>query len=279
MLTPVLSDEQRAQFWLTGIVKLEGAFSAAQAARMQDVLWEELSRRYGIDRADASTWDRHPPTGLKTSKKSRVFAPILGPAVTAAFDQLFAPAAWVPPKHSGQVLVTMPVRESEWRVPFHLWHADFQYYAPFRPLFALKYWALFGDVEAGGGGTLQLAGSHRLVEQYLEGVPPEEREYKRVRDGFLRSHPWLRALSTADDDPDRNARFMGGDADIDGLPARVVECTGRAGDVYLTHPWVMHCIAPNARSEPRLMKTGAIYRAASVEDVHRARDHEDREDE
>jgi hypothetical protein len=138
---------------------------------------------------------------------------------------------------------------------------------------------LFGDVEAGGGGTLQLAGSHRLVERYLEGVPPEKREYKRVRDGFLRSHPWLRALSTADDDPDRNARFMGGDADIDGLPARVVECTGRAGDVYLTHPWVMHCIAPNARSEPRLMKTGAIYRAASVEDVHRARDHEDREDE
>jgi hypothetical protein len=275
----VLTPEQYDEFWSTGIVKIEGAFSADDAARMREVLWGELSRRYGIERDAPSTWDRHPPTGLKTSKKSRVFAPILGPTVTSAFDQLFAPGAWVPPKHYGQVLVTMPTPDSQWRLPFHLWHADFQYDAPLRPLFALKYWALFGDVEAGGGGTLQLAGSHRLVERYIDGFTHEQLEYKRVRDGFLRSHPWLRALSTADDDPDRNARFMGADVDVDGLTARVVECTGSAGDVYLTHPWVMHCIAPNVRNQPRLMKTGAIYRAVSVEDVDRARDDEDGEDE
>ena len=274
----MLTSEQLAEFWTTGMVKIEGAFTDDEAARMRDVVWAELRRRHGIERDDPSTWSRHAPTGLKTSKKSTVFAPMFGPAVADALDQLFAPAAWTPPKHYGQVLVTMPT-ETAWRVPFHLWHADFQYYAPLEPLFAVKYWALFGDVEPGGGGTMQLAGSHRLVARYIDGFSHDELEYKRVRDGFLRSHPWLRALSTADDDHDRSDRFMGAEVDVDGLPARVVECTGKAGDVYFTHPWVMHAIAPNANRMPRLMKTGALYRAGSVEDVDGARDDEDRQEE
>ncbi len=274
MLTP----EQLGEFWTTGIVKIDGAFTTDEAALMRDVVWAELQRRHEIERDDRSTWDRHPPTGLKTSKKSRAFAPILGPTVAGALDDLFGPGSWRPPRHSGQVLVTMP-STAEWRVPHHLWHADFQYYAPLEPVFAVKYWALVGDVEPGGGGTPQLAGSHRLVARYIEGFSHDELEYKRVRDGFLRSHPWLKALSTPDDDTDRNARFMDDDVDIGGLPAHVVECTGKAGDVYITHPWVMHTIAPNARSEPRIMKTLAIYRSGSVEDVDRARDDEDRQDE
>lgn len=255
----MLSAEEVDEFWATGIVRVRGAFTSDEAAAMRDTLWRELRTRYGIERHDRTTWDRHPPTGLKTSKKSKVFAPILGPAVAGALDQLFSPSTWSRPKHTGQVLVTMPGPATEWRVPWHLWHADFQYDAPFRPLFAVKYWALFGDAEPGGGATVQLAGSHRLVARYVEGLT-DEREYKRVRDGFMRSHPWLRALRTADDDPDRNGRFMGADVDVEGVPLRVVECTGLAGDVYLTHPWVMHAIAPNVRSEPRLMKTAPIHR-------------------
>jgi hypothetical protein len=258
----MLTAARRAEFAATGICKLDGAFSAEDAARMRDVVWGELHRRYGIERDVPSTWDRHPPTGMKTSKKHRAFAPILGPALQGALDDLFGAGAWVRPKHFGQVLITMP-NACEWRVPFHLWHADFQYHAPFEPVFAVKYWALFGDVEPGGGGTLQLAGSHRLVARYLESRAQGEREYKRVRDGFMRSHSWLRALATDDGAPDRNSRFMDADTDVDGLPARVVECTGRPGDVYLTHPWVMHCIAPNARTHPRFMRSMAISRVVA----------------
>lgn len=256
----MLNGEQRAEFARTGILKIDGAFTADEAAVMRDVVWGELFRRYEIEREHPSTWDRHPPTGLKSSKKHRAFAPILGPAVHEALDDLFGADCWARPKHYGQVLVTMP-NASEWRVPFHLWHADFQYYARFESLFAVKYWALFGDIEPGGGATPQIAGSHRLAARFIEGFSHEELEYKRVRDGLMRSHPWLKSLATTDDDPERNERFMASDVDVDGLPARVIECTGRAGDVYITHPWVMHSIAPNAGTTPRLMRSMAIYRA------------------
>ncbi|HEY7107218.1 MAG TPA: phytanoyl-CoA dioxygenase family protein [Acidimicrobiia bacterium] len=255
MLTP----EQRARFDASGIVKIDGAFSADEAAAMRDVVWRELHRRYDIDRHDRSTWHRHPPTGLKGSKTSRAFAPVMGEPTRRVLDDVFGPGSWQPPKHYGQVLVTMPGGEP-WRVPGRNWHADFQYHGPAEPPFAVKVWALFGDVEPGAGGTPQLVGSHRLVARYLDGRSHGEREYKRVRDGFLRSHPWLRALTVDDGDPDRNARFMREDADVDGLPARVVECTGKAGDIYVTHPWVMHSIAANAGAQPRFMRSLALYR-------------------
>jgi hypothetical protein len=258
----MLTAEQQSQFDATGICKIERAFSADEAALMRDVVWREMHRRYAIERESRSTWNNHPPTGLKTTKKSRVFAPILGPALRSALDDLFGAEQWTRPKHYGQVLVTMP-NAREWRVPSRLWHADFQYHAPFAPLFAIKCWILFDDVDPGGAGTPQLAGSHRLTARYISDLAPDEREYKRVRDGFLRSHPWLQALSTDDDDPDRNARFMHNDADIEGLPARVVECTGWAGDIYVTHPWVMHSIAANAGTRPRLMRSMAIYRTVA----------------
>ena len=43
---------------------------------------------------------------------------------------------------------------------------------------------------------------------------------------------------------------MSDGAEVDGVCLRVVECTGRAGDVYVTHPWVFHSIASNASTRP-----------------------------
>jgi hypothetical protein len=254
---PVLTAADLATFDRDGIVKVEGVFGEDTATRMRDVLWHELHRRYEIERDDPSTWYRHAPTGLKSTKKSRVFTPMLGPRLTEALDQLFGPEQWVTPKHLGQVLVTMPNAEA-WRVPRALWHADFQYTYPPDELMIVKCWALFDDVAPGGGGTPQLAGSHRLTARYIDGRTGNELEYKRVRDGLLRSHPWLKALATGRDGDD--AQFMAADADVDGLPARVVELTGRTGDVFVTHPWTMHSIAVNATHRPRLMRSFAIQR-------------------
>jgi ectoine hydroxylase-related dioxygenase (phytanoyl-CoA dioxygenase family) len=145
---------------------------------------------------------------------------------------------------------------TEWRVPHRVWHPDFGPSTSVRPLGAVKVWALCDDVEPTGGGTPQLLGSHRLFARYLEQT--SEHRYKEAKLGFLRSHPWLRQLSTPDEDPRRNQRFLDVEADVDGLPARVVELTGRAGDVFITHPWVFHTIAENATSRPRFMRSGAV---------------------
>jgi hypothetical protein len=142
----MLSAEQLEEFDRTGVVKLPGAFSRDDAAAMCDVVWGELAERHAIERADPSTWDRHPPVGLKTSKKHPAFAPIFGRALLDALAQLLGD--WVKPKHFGQVLVTMP-NTDEWRVPHRLWHADFSYVYPPEALFAVKYWAVLDTLEPG----------------------------------------------------------------------------------------------------------------------------------
>ena len=73
--------------------------------------------------------------------------------------------------------------------------------------------------------------------------------------------PWLRALSRADDpDPDRNDRFMAADHDADGIRVRVVELTGRPGEVVITHPWVLHHAAPSVGTYPRMMRGRNLQR-------------------
>ncbi len=254
----MLTDAQRSAFERTGIVKLERAFAASDAARMCDVVWNELRGRYGIEREDPTTWDLHPPTGLRSSKRSRAFDPICASLVSGALDDLLGPGRWDRPEQYGNVLVTMP-NASEWRVPHRVWHADFESTYPGDSLFAVKVWALCSDVAAHGGGTPQLAGSHRLFARYLADC--QDRAYKPAKEGFLRSHPWLKELSTDDaGDPGRNERFMAADVDIDGIPARVVELTGKAGDAFITHPWVFHSIAVNARNHPRVMRSVAVRR-------------------
>jgi hypothetical protein len=69
----------------------------------------------------------------------------------------------------------------------------------------------------------------------------------------------LKALVSNGDDPTRNDRFTE-EADIDGLPVRVVELTGEPGDVVLAHMLTAHCIAPNTADRPRLMCIARIRR-------------------
>lgn len=246
----MLTNDQRSEFERTGIVKLQGVFSVDDAARMREVVWAELDERYGMRADDPSTWNGEQHlSGLKRTKKHRAFDAILGPALEGALDDLLGPG-WERPHHQGQVLVTMP-DATEWRVPHQLWHTDVGYEVAPR---GVKHWAFLDKVEPGGGGTVQLAGSHRLLSRYLEGKSSNELNHGQVRDGFLRSHPWLRMLTRDDGAPDRNERLMT-ESDVDGLPARVVELTGEPGDVYLTDLWIMHARPRNASSRPRLMRS------------------------
>ena len=247
----MLTASELETFERDGIVKVPAAFSADDAARMRDVLWSELAARHGMQRDDPSTWTNLRPTGLKTTKTDRSADAILGPRLRSALDELLG--EWTEPPHQGQVLVTMPTGEP-WSVPHRMWHTDLGFDLPTDELVAVKIWALLGDLEPGGGGTPQVAGSHRVIARYL--TTTDERDFKTIRDRVLRSDPWFRNLTSAGE---RSVE----PGDVDGLPVRVVELTGRAGDVYLTHPWILHSIAPNASDSPRMMRSRFIWRAQS----------------
>jgi hypothetical protein len=243
----------------TGVMRCEAVFSPDDAERMCAVIWSELRRRHGIVRVDSTTWHRHPPTGLTSSKRSTAFAPICGPNVARALDALLGAGRWQRPKTFGNVLVTMPTSEV-WRVPAAIWHSDFEATLPADRLVAVKLWALCDDVEPGGGGTPQLEGSHRAFARYLQTTT--DRDYKRCKFGFLRSDPWLHTLTHDDGAADRNQDLMSEGATVHGVDVRVVETVGRAGDVYVTHPWVFHSVATNATERPRLMRSVGIRQVA-----------------
>jgi hypothetical protein len=255
----MLSAAQVDEFKRDGVVKVSAAFAADHAARMCDVVWGELESRHGMSREDRTTWTTLRPTRLKTTKAHPAANAILGPPLRSALDDLLGPGAWTEPPHQGQVLVTMPTGEI-WSVPHRQWHTDVGFDLPVDELVAVKIWALLSDLEPGGGGTPQVAGSHRVIARHLNKT--SERDFVTIRDQVLDSHPWFRSLTTADrdSDSDRSTRLMT-EADLDGLPVRVVELTGRAGDVYVTHPWVLHSIAPNASDTPRMMRSRVIWKA------------------
>jgi len=247
-MTDVLTEQQRTDFERDGILRIERAFDADSAEQMRVVLWRELEARHGMVEHDRSTWTVERPYGLKSTKRSAVFRAIHGPVLCGALDELFGAGGWGEPKHMGQVLVTMP-GSVPWKVPDRLWHSDFQSEGLVDGLFAVKWWAFFGGTKPGGAGTPQIAGSHRLFARHLATL--QNTEYKHARDTFMRSHPWLKSIGDA---------VVDEEADIDGLPARVVELTGEPGDVFITHPWVFHSIAVNANDEPRMMRSHAIRR-------------------
>jgi hypothetical protein len=257
----VLDATQLAELGELGHTRIVGAFDPEAAERMRAVAWRELESRYGLtEGSPPAAWPQF-VSHMKTTKHSRAFAPIASPALADAADQLLGPGRWKWPKHWGQVMVTPPRPDLPWQLPHRLWHTDFEYTQPLDRLVALRIFVFFGEVAPHGGGTLLIEGSHRMTAGYVASLTDEERaDYKRVRDGFMRHDPWLEELSTASGDSDREARFMGASGEVDGVPARVVELTGRPGDIVLTHPWVYHCAAPNATAVPRLMRGSAFRR-------------------
>jgi hypothetical protein len=233
-----------------GIVKLENAFTRAEAARMEDAIWRFVERKTGSARSDPTTWEGwrgQPVISFKALKRNTAFAPVYdNRAAVAALDGVFGPNGWREPKPGGQILMTFP-NADEWRFPDALWHMDCGFERPTFPTFAVKLFGCIRDMEPGGGATLAIAGSHRLVERYTPGLRPSQFGGGKERWGrFLRHYDLVGTIR------DRETH------DIDGVPVRLVEMTGAAGDVYLMHLHVFHCTAPNALNVPRMMLGKAV---------------------
>ena len=95
-------------------------------------------------------------------------------------------------------------------------------------------------------------GSHSVVERCMASSPPPAKHAAR-RKKVVRSHPWLAALEEPGEPSARIQRFMVDGGDVDGLPVRVVELCGEAGDVFLVHPLTLHARPRNTGTQPRFM--------------------------
>ena len=151
------------------------------------------------------------------------------------------------------LLLTLPNAET-WTVPHGIWHLDLPR-LPRPGIPGLQAFAFLDAVPPGGGGTLVVRGSHRLLND--RGFA-RSKQVKRL----LKREPWFAALMGRGETDRR--RFLDAPAEVRGVPVQVVELHGEPGDVVLTDLRLLHTIAPNAGMAPRLMATQRYLRAEAA---------------
>lgn len=249
------------EFRRTGIVKLTGVFSDESAAAMREACWQGWSDTYGARRDDPSTWSAVPRfKTVKSAKRYPSFLAVLGNELRSLADTLIGPG-WSTSNGFGGLLAGFP-NTTGWYLPGAgaVWHSDFLYCTAMDPLSGLRVFAVFGDVPPGGGGTLLVEGSHLMVERFVRAQPDLAfGRAKTARAACHASNEWLHELTNGDgQDPTRPERFMAQTSEVDGIPARVIEASGRPGDVYVCHPWTIHCTPPNANKQPRFLRSPTL---------------------
>ncbi|MBO6503884.1 MAG: phytanoyl-CoA dioxygenase family protein [Kordiimonadaceae bacterium] len=148
-----------------------------------------------------------------------------------------------------QILVSLP-NEGQWFMPHNGWHVDVPRLSTGQCP-GVQIFILLSELEPKGGGTLAIAGSHRLLN----------------KDGFIRSRDVVRRVRSKAPlqrfmSKPRSAINWFDAAEKTNKPAslKVVELTGSPGDAYFIDLRTLHSAAPNTSLEPRMMATHRFLR-------------------
>lgn len=246
----MLSVAEREHYLETGWVRIPGVVPPSACAASADALWRALERVHGFRRDDPASWRSELPRGLGRRLAPADLAPLATPKLIALIDDLLGAGTWERPRLWAQPLPAFPA-PGPWDVPSRMWHLDYPVRGPRPGNWAVKMLCLLSPLAPCGGGTLLLAGSHRLVARLAAaGYRGRSADVRKL---LAREHEWLCALLSHSHGVDRVRCFMEDGARLDGVPVRVVEVTGEPGDVVLFHPWLLHTLALNCRREPRLL--------------------------
>jgi len=254
----MISDNETTveHFRVHGWMRVRTVFSRDEAAAMRSAAWRALAHA-GIREGDPSTWTTERPEHLQDLKADPAFRAVGGARLLAAIDAALEGQGFEQPKNWGALFLAFPSRQP-WNVPSRGWHADANYSSTLSPPAGVRTHALLGDVAPRAGGTLIISGSHRLVRKHFTDHPPPPGARGADCRKRLLSHPYIRDLHTEGDAAERAARFMDRAEDHEGIPLQVVENTGRAGDVILLHPLVLHVATSNNGDAPRFLLSGAV---------------------
>lgn len=238
-----LDDTQLARFAEDGFVRIEAAFSRETAAECLDLMWPDT----GFDRADPSGWTS-PVVRLGGYADPPFRRAASMPVLHRAFDQLVGPGRWQPLAGLGTVPVRFPHPDPPGDDGWHIegsYLPDEQpwpYYANYRSRDrALLLLFLFTDVTEADAPTRIRVGSHLAVPSRL--LPYGEEGVSAMRIGETGI---LEATA--------------------GLP--LAHATGRAGDVYLCHPFLVHSAQAQHTGAPRFMAQPALLPAVPFDLDH-----------
>ncbi len=266
----MLTEQQRKEFFDRGFTRVSNAFSQEAAAAMVARFWSFLEEKQGVRRDEPATWVEGLVFGISDLKHEPEFQQIGSTVTVSVLDDLLGKDNWQRPSTWGQILATFPATDRTWSwnslfqgsvdVPTVQWHTDYEYTMPPDEIAGVQVFALLANLESGGGGTLVIEGSPRVIRNFIRDQPSTmlQKKRKRVRLALMDSDPWFQSIS----EPTSLARPEDWMAEqrtvIDGHPVAVTQITGKAGDVVFCHPWLLHSISPNCNETPRLMCTQRI---------------------
>ncbi len=228
---------------------------------MADALWRDLGRRFAVDRRRPDTWTTSQPAQFQDLQRSGAFSAMDSPDLSRVADAFLGAGRWEQPRSWGQPLVTFPT--GAWDVPHQNWHLDLPANASLDELEMIRVFTFLEPVRPRGGGTLYVAGSHRVViDRGRQAAPGSRLRSSEIRALLQRDEPWFTALF-GPGGGDRVRRFMTEGACIEGARVQVEEMTGEPGDLIVMHPATFHTIAPNGLDRPRMMLAQTLYLARS----------------
>lgn len=224
----ILSSQQIDQFITQGFIRIDNAFSAEIAAQVRDILWKNLD----LDRDDPATWTK-PVIRLGMYPQEPFVASANTPVLHAAFDQLVGAGKWLPCRSMGTFPVRFPSDEDPGDAG---WHVD----AGFPGDDPTDFWEWRVNINSKGRGLLML---------FLYSDVSEHDAPTRIRIG---SHADVaRALQP---EGEAGLAFMEIANRLDAMPEREIAlATGKAGTVYLCHPFIAHAAQPHHGTEPKFM--------------------------
>jgi len=236
-----LSDAQLDQFVQDGFVRLDNAFPRRLAEEGRAILWRDT----GCDSRDGKTWTR-PVIRLGYYGQEPFRKAVNTPLLRAAFDQLVGSGRWRPRADLGSFPVRFPHADDPGDTG---WHVDLSFPGPSddpneRDDFsawrvnvtsrdrALLMLFLFSDIGELDAPTRIRVGSHLDMARLLK--PAGEAGM---------SHLMLSGVAA--DRPEALA-------------------VGKAGTVYLCHPFLIHAAQPHRGSTPRFMAQPPLHPAEPV---------------
>ncbi len=232
-----MDDELVERFLEDGFVKIEGAFPPRVAEHCARLLWRET----GYDPADPGTW-KDPVHWVYDMAQGPFAAAVNSPVLHEAFDALVGADRWM----SRYSLGTFPLRFPHEEEPDDAgWHIEGSY-APEGATLphtnlrsrdrALLMLFLFSEVTEADAPTRIRVGSH------LD-VPPVLEPYGEDGASFLELGPKVDAVSAH---------------------RPLAYATGRPGDVYLCHPFLVHAAQPHHGTRPRFMAQPPLHPAEQL---------------
>ena len=255
-----LTDQQTKDFARGGMLRLPSYFSTKTMTPIAVAIWKDLDKRFGIKSEKRESWSKERPAQFQGLVRSGAFD-ALGEGLSALADAFLGEGTWMRPRHFCQPLVTFP--SAHWDVPHSVWHVDLPPSDPETPLPCVRTFVLLEAVEAKGGGTGYVEGSHRVIAD-LARQAPEELRSTDVKH-LLGNEPWFAALLSQGEE-DRERRFMTEGSVVRDVSVHFKETIGDQGDVYVMHPAMLHTITPNIRERPRMMLGQSFYRGSTRSD-------------